>query len=147
MDHVVILDAEANEMDDLRTGRKSMIIHGSDSATAPYGLVEPGDVVYFVDNRTRKEVLLKATVSSVFNSLKLTEEESYSTIIKNQDRLQLHDSIFYKWAGKKYLVLASLDNIVQVDSLFIDLKNSEIHRDWFRTGKIDNFIIQNRMSA
>lgn len=147
MDHVVVLDAEANEMDDLKTGRKSMIIHGSDTVAAPYGLVEPGDVIYFVDDRNRTEVRLKAIVSSVSNSLKLTEEESYSTIIKNQDRLQLHDSIFYKWAGKKYLVLASLDKIVQVDSLFIDLRNSEVHRDWFRTGKIDNFKIQNRMSA
>jgi hypothetical protein len=48
MNHLVILDAMANEIEDLVKGGKSMIIHSADEIAIPYGKVAEGYVLYFV---------------------------------------------------------------------------------------------------
>lgn len=50
MDHVVYLDAKANEFDNLLSGKKSMIIRGAAGRKVPYGQVEEGDRLYFIKN-------------------------------------------------------------------------------------------------
>jgi hypothetical protein len=147
MDHLVILDTAANEMEDLLKGAKSMIIRGSNVKGIPYGMVSEGDILYFVNNNNPGEVKARGVVSSVYNSYGMTEEESYELIIRNQDKLCLPDVIFYKWAGKRYLVLIELTDIEKVNSFHIDLTGSLISDDWFPVRNIYFYAIQNRMTA
>jgi hypothetical protein len=126
MNYVVTLDVAANEIEDLLRGGKSMIIHGADEINIPYGMVAAGDVLYFVNDTDHSAVKAKGVVSSVYNSCRLSAEESYEMIIRNQDKLMLPDDLFYKWAGKKYLVLIGVRDVEEVKS-FLPNRNMLIN--------------------
>ena len=51
MDHVVYVDAKANEMERLLSGEKSMIIRGAAGRKMPHGRVESGDTLYLINNQ------------------------------------------------------------------------------------------------
>lgn len=74
MDNVVYLDFKAKELDNIRSGHKTMIIRGAMGRKLPYGRVNKGDVLYFIENNGDGVVKGKATVESVFNSDILTKE-------------------------------------------------------------------------
>jgi hypothetical protein len=137
MDHVVCLDAKSDELQNLIQGKKSMIIRGAEEIKMPYGCVNPGDVLYFVNKSEAGEVKAMGVVSSVFNSDKLSVEESYETIIRHQDRLQLPDRQFEKMAGKKFLVLIGLENIRILKPFSIDKSILSNLNDWHPVGRIE----------
>ncbi len=74
MDCVVYLDSKAKELENLTNGKKNMIIRGAMGRKLPYGKVNIGDVLYFIENKGDGLVKAKATVSDVFNSEKMTKE-------------------------------------------------------------------------
>jgi hypothetical protein len=137
MDHVVFLDAKSKELENLVTGNKTMIIRGSDGKNLPYGLIKQGDILYFINNNGEGEVKARGVVSSVYNSEKLSVEESFKTIIDHQDKLQLPDIQFEQLAGKKFLVLIGLDKIEEVNPFNIDKNNLTYTADWIPVGKIE----------
>ena len=51
MDHVVYLDHKARELENLKNGKKSMIIRGAMGRKMPYGRVDKEDVLYFIENK------------------------------------------------------------------------------------------------
>ena len=120
MDHIVCLDAGAKELENLINGQKSMILRGDDLINVPHGEVKEGDILYFINSSLGQEVTARAVVTSVYNSGKLSVEESFETIIRNQDKLQLPDRQFESLAGKKYLVLIVLDNIEYIEPFCVD---------------------------
>lgn len=89
MDHVVYLDAKTKELDLLTVGKKSMLIRGATGLKMPYGRVNEGDVLYFINNNAEGQVRAKAIVTNVFNSEKMTPEESTQLVESNQSRLHL----------------------------------------------------------
>ena len=142
MDHIVIVDTRAKEIEDLVKGIKSMIIRGSSGRKLPHGRVNEGDILYFVNNNGECEVKARGVVSSVLNTEKLTVEESFETIIRHQDKLQLPDKQFEKIAGKRYLVLIGLNEIEEVKPFRIN-KTSFINIDnWIPVGKIETIAIR-----
>lgn len=130
MDHIVSLDPAAHEIEDLLKGTKSMIIHGADKKCNPYGIVKKEDVLYFVEKDSDELVKAKAVVSSVYNSYTLSVPESYELIIRNQDKLVLPDDFFYRYAGKKYIVLIGLRDIEQVDPLSLVRSDLSYANHW-----------------
>ncbi len=136
MDHVVCLDAIASELENLVNGNKSMILRSSDAMVLPYGSVHKGDILYFINSDGDGEVKARGIVSYVFNSGKLSVEESFETIIRNQDKLQLPDKQFEKWAGKRYLVLIGVDDIEVIEPIIIDLTRFTFSPDWLKVEDI-----------
>ncbi len=147
MNHIVALDSGAKEIENLLTGAKSMIIHGADVICSPYGRITEGDVLYFVTNDHRNEVKAKGLVSSVYDSHQLTEAESFELIIRNQDRLALPDDLFYKWAGKKFIVLIGLRSVTEVKPSLITRSNLLCEDDWCTLGDVENSFFRNRKTA
>lgn len=137
MDHVVYLDVKAKEMENLLSGKKSMIIRGATGRKLPYGRVNIGDILYFINNNAEGVVKAKARVLSVYNSLKMTTEESVVLVNNNQDKLHLTDKQFQKWAGKRYLVLIEIDKAQAVKPFAIDKKEYGNMDDWLPVEKID----------
>jgi hypothetical protein len=137
MDHIVCLDAKAHELENLINGTKSMIIRGAEGRKLPHGKVNKGDILYFINNDSEGKVKARGIVSSVYNSGKLSVEESFVTIIKNQDKLQLPDIQFEKWAGKRYLVLIELHEIETIEPFRIDKSCFSNMDDWLPVGKIE----------
>ncbi len=138
MDHVVYLDAKANELEKLFDGSKAMIIRGATGRKLPYGRVNQGDILYFINNNAEGFVKAKAVVNSVFNSDKMSSEESINLVKKHQDKLNLSESQFKKWAGKRYIVLIEINKIEEVKSFAIDKSNYGNMDDWLPVENIDS---------
>jgi hypothetical protein len=141
MDHIVYLDWRTRELENLVSGNKSMIIRGATGRKLPHGRVNEGDVLYFINNNGDCEIKARGVVSSVFNSEKLSVEESFETIIRHQDKLQLPDKQFEKVAGKRYLVLIGINDIEEVEPFCIDKTSFTNMDDWIPVGKIEAVIL------
>jgi hypothetical protein len=137
MDHVVFLDGHAKELENLIQGNKSMIMRGASGRKLPYGRVNEGDILYFVKNRRESEITARGVVSTVFTSGELSREESFETIIRNQDKLQLPDRQFEKYAGKRYLVLIGVNDIHRVAPFRISSCALEVNDDWIVAGELE----------
>ena len=136
MDHVVYLDAKAKELDLLTTGKKSMIIRGATGRKMPYGRVNEGDVLYFINNNAEGQVRAKAVVTNVFNSEKMTPEESTQLVESNQNRLHLSPQQFKKWAGKRYIVLIEVGQFEEISPFEIDKSDYGNMDDWLPVEEI-----------
>lgn len=143
MDHIVSLDSGAQEIENLINGAKTMIIRGADIKCVPYGMVAEGDILYFVTVDNCSEIRARAVVLSVYNSYQLSSEESFEMIIRNQDRLILPDDQFYKWAGKKYLVLIGIRDAEEVQSFQIDRSITSNAEGWYTARNLHEIIFRN----
>jgi hypothetical protein len=136
MDHVVYLDAAAAEMDNLISGKKTMIIRGATGRKMPYGRVNPGDALYFLNNDAEGLVRLSAMVKNVFNSAALSGEESVKLIADHQEQLQLTAKQAQRWGGKRYLVLIEIEKIEVIAPFRINKSNFGNMDDWLPVGDI-----------
>ncbi|QVK17025.1 hypothetical protein KHQ81_09005 [Mycoplasmatota bacterium] len=137
MDHVVYLNTKAKEFDKLITKTKSCIIRGGAGRKMPYGRVFKDDVLYFISNNGEGLVKAKAMVTDVYNSTKMTTEESIKLVDDNSDKLQLSALQHKRWAGKKYLVLISIDNFKEIEPFKIDKSNYGSMEDWLPVEDIE----------
>ena len=138
MDHVVYLDAKAEELKKLICGEKSKIIRGAAGRKMPYGRVSPGDIFYFLDNDAEGLIKAKAHVQSVINSDILTKEESINLIKNHQAELQLTENQMARWSGKRYLVIIEVDSVEQVEPFRVDKSKYGNMDDWLPVENIDN---------
>ena len=143
MDHIVYLDAKNGEMESLLHGRKSMIIREASGLRFPNGRVSEGDVLYFINNNSEDVIKAKGVVATVYCSEMLTEEESFETVVRNQDKLQLPDCQFERFAGKKYLALIGVENMEKLDSFRINRSHLLVENDWIIAGNINEYILSN----
>ena len=135
MDHVVYLDAKANELGKLLEGSKSMIMRGAAGRKMPYGRVNEGDILYFINNKS--EGVIRAKVTSVLNSDKLDFDASTELVMKNQEKLLFTDKQIKRWAGKRYLVLIVIDEISDLDPFPIDKSDFGNMDDWLPVENIE----------
>jgi hypothetical protein len=142
MDHVVYLDADAKELDLLLSGKKTMIIRGAAGRKMPYGRVNQGDILYFINNNSEGMILAKARVRDVFNSDKLTKEESANLVASHQGKLLLSKKQHDRWAGKRYLVLIEVSDVEKVEPFRIDKSNYGNMDDWLPVEEIERVRIK-----
>lgn len=137
MDHVVYLDAKANELELLFAAKKTMIIRGAAGRKMPHGRVYQGDTLYFINNNAEGVIQAMAQVKSVFNSEKMTEEESTQMIKRHQEKLQLTQKQIERWAGKRFLVLIEISDLKKVEPFRIDKSDYGNMDDWLPVGQIE----------
>jgi len=138
MDHVVYLDTKANELDNILNGSKTMIIRGAAGRKMPYRRVNENDVLYFINNNAEGLVKAKGVVSFVFNSDKMTKEESVSLVEKYQPQLQLTNNQIKRWAGKRYLILIEVKQVEEIEPFKIDKSNYGNMDDWLLVENIES---------
>jgi len=138
MDHVVYLDAKANEFDNLLNGKKKMIIRGATGRKIPYGKVENGDRLYFINNNAEGMIKARAQASCVINSEKMDKDTSIKLVKANQNKLQLTADQFKKWAGKRYIVLIEVKDIEEIEPFQFNRDNFKNRMDdWLSIENID----------
>lgn len=137
MDHVVYLDYKAKELENLKSGQKTMIIRGATGRKMPYGRVNTSDLLYFIENKGDGLVKGKAVVQDVFNSEKLTKEESAELVEKNQSKLLLDSGLKKRFSGKRYLVLTALKDFEEIPPFKIDRSEYGNMDDWLPVEDID----------
>ena len=138
MDHVVYLDYKARELESLKNGIKSMIIRGAMGRKIPYGKVETGDRLFFIENKGDGLIKAQAIVADVFNSEQLTKDESLKIIEDNQDKLHLNPGLQKRFGGKRYLVLISVKDFNEIDNFKIDKSSFGNMDDWLPVGDIED---------
>lgn len=141
MDHVVYVDIKSKELEKLGKGIKKCIIRGAAGRKMPYGRVNKNDVLYFINNNGEGLVKGRAIVSDVYNSDKMTKEESIQLVEDNREILNLSISQHKRWAGKKYLILIHIENYTEVKPFKIDRSNYGKMDDWLPVEKIENIKI------
>jgi hypothetical protein len=137
MDHVVYLDAQARELENLLSGPKTMIIRGATGRKLPHGRVQAGDVLYFINNNAEGTVRAKAVVSSAIHSEKLGEDESRALVLLHQPKLCLTEKQLARWAGKRYLVLIEVAGVESVSLFAIDKSSYGNMDDWLPVENIE----------
>ena len=137
MDNVVYLDYKAKEFDNLCSGKKTMIIRGAMGRKLPYGRINKSDVLYFIENKGDGLVKGKAVVDNVFNSEKLTKEQSIEIVEQNQDKLLLNEAMIKRFAGKRYLVLITVKDFEKFEPFKIDKSEYGNMDDWLPVENIE----------
>lgn len=138
MDHVVYLDAKEKELNKLVRGEKTMIVRGAAGRKLPHGRVYPGEVLWFIENSGDGLVRCSATVKKVFNSEKLTGQESLALILENQPKLNLTPNQIKRWGNKRYLVLIEVENLREITPFSIDRSSYSNMDDWLPVDNIES---------
>ncbi len=142
MDHVVYTDAKAKEIDSLIDKSKTMIIRGATGRKLPHGRVNIWDILYFINNDALWKIKAKWIVNFVFNSEKMTEDESKKLVNDNQNKLQLTPKQYERWAWKRYIVLIWIDKIEEINPFFIDKSEIGNMDDWLPVEDINKVKIK-----
>ena len=137
MDHVVYVDAQADELARLLDGSKTMIVRGATGRKLPHGRVHAGDTLYFINNNAEGGAKATGTVTQVINSEKLSAAESVALIEAHQAMLQLTDKQVKRWAGKRYLVLIGVAEVRAIAPIAIDKRDYGNMDDWLPVGDIE----------
>jgi hypothetical protein len=137
MDHIVYLDHKARELENLRTGEKSMIIRGAMGRKLPHGRVSAGDSLFFIENKGDGLVRARAEVKDVFNSEKLSKQESEQIVEEKQNMLRLDSGLKKRFAGKRYLVLIEVETFQELTPFKIDRSDYGNMDDWLPVGDVE----------
>ncbi len=140
MDHIVYLDSSAKELQKILSGEKTMIIRASMGKARPYGKVDEGDTLFFVNTSSPWKVKAMADVREVYNSEKMTAEESMELIAEHQENLGLTKEEKARYTGKRYIILIGIENVRSIVPFSI---SDSIHGgvdDWLVVDSIDEVI-------
>lgn len=121
MDHIFFLHPEDQELSDLLSGYKSMIIRGWNNEQAVSPGVKVGDILYFVNYDDDDTVKAKGRTVKVIKAGKFScREELVDLLLRYQHKLQLDIKQLKKWVQKKYIILIEVDNVRSVTPLSLN---------------------------
>jgi hypothetical protein len=96
----------------------------------PYGKVSVGDILYFIENIGDGLIKAAAGVDEVFNSKKLTKEESDELVENHQDQLMLDTGLAKRLSGKRYIELFTITNVEGLVPFTVDHSKYPKTEDW-----------------
>jgi len=142
MVHVVYCDNAGKkgerELDKIISSKKTMVIRSASGRKIPHSRVFKGEVLYFMEKGTA-EISARATVVSVQNFIKLTENEIDKVFSDNENKLLLTDKQKERW-HKKCICLVEFDNIEVLDPVLHFEKQSNMD-DWLIVEKIEDVLV------
>lgn len=141
MQHVVYTEAKANELEQLLSGEKTMIIRSAHDHRVPHGKVQVGDTLFFLRNNGEGLIRAKATVSSVFFSEKLTKVKSLKLLDEYKDQLQLTEEQVHRWGGKRYVSLVGVEKVIRLYPFDINKAKFGSIDDWIPVKDIEKLRI------
>ena len=138
MDHIVYLDKQSNELQNLIDGSKDIILRGATGRKLPYGRCNVGDNLYFVNNNGEGFVKAKAIILDVEFTNQLSKEESEKIVDSLQDRTKLHTKALKRFRGKRYLSIIKVASVEEVEPFQFDKSNFSNMDDWLPVGEINS---------
>ena len=100
-------------LDKIINGTKTMVVRGAAGRKIPHSRVYKGEALYFMEKGTA-QISALATVESVQNYIKLTEEEIAKILENTQSKLNLTDKQKERW-HKKCLCLIEFCNVKSIN--------------------------------
>lgn len=141
MVHLVYCDNAGKKgekvLDKILAGTKTMVVRGAAGRKIPHSRVFEGEQLYFMEKGTSL-ISATATVKSVQNYVKLSDEEITKTLADNQDKLNLSDKQKARW-HKKCLCLVEFENVQEITPLAFDHQGNM--DDWLIIEKIEDVVV------
>ena len=123
-------------LDKILNGTKTMVIRGAAGRKIPHSRVYERDSLYFMEKGSG-QISATATVSSVQNFVKLTEDEINKTLEENQEKLNLTQKQIDRW-HKKCLCLVEFRDVKKISPLDFDHQGNM--DDWLIIEKIEDVV-------
>lgn len=137
MVHLVYCDDKEKVLEKILDGSKTMIIRAAAGRKIPHSRVYDGELLYFMKKGTGKITAL-ATVKSVQNYIKLSEDEIIKTLEANQGKLNLSAKQQERW-HKKCMCLVEFENVKNIAPL--EFNHQGNMDDWLIIEKIEDVIV------
>lgn len=137
MVHLVYCDNKENVLEKILDGSKTMIIRAAAGRKIPHSRVFNNEKLYFMKKGTGK-ISVTATVKSVQNFIKLSDDEIVKVLNDNQKFLNLTEKQQQRW-HKKCMCLVEFENISEIPPLDFDHQNNM--DDWLILEKIEDVVV------
>ena len=142
MVHLVYCDNTGKKgervLDKILAGSKTMVVRGAAGRKIPHSRVFAGEALYFMEKGSLS-ISACATVTSVQNYIKLTEEEIVKTLADNQEYLNLTEKQRERW-HKKCLCLVAFGDVKKLEPpLAFDHQGNM--DDWLILDKIEDVVV------
>lgn len=136
MDHLVLLDAHAGELEKILSGVKRMLVKDFDPAQPGPVPVAAGDRLYFLRGRDDRTVRVQATVARVL-VLTGTPDEGLSPALKEmQPRLQLTEEQYNRWSTRRQVLLVEFDAAHKADVVHVAPSRMPESPGWLAFGDL-----------
>lgn len=137
MVHLVYCDDKEKVLEKILEGSKTMIIRAAAGRKIPHSRVFEGEKLYFMKKGTGR-ITAMATVESVQNYIKLTEEEINTILETNQPKLNLSKKQQERW-HKKAMCLVAFTGVKEITPLAFDHQGNM--DDWLIIEKIEDVVV------
>lgn len=137
MVHLVYCDDKEKVLEKILAGSKTMIIRAAAARKIPHSRVFDGEKLYFMKKGTSK-ISATATVKSVQNFVKLSEDEIVKVLTDNQENLNLSKNQQKRW-HKKCMCLVEFENAHEITPL--DFAHQSNMDDWLIIEKIEDIVV------
>jgi predicted RND superfamily exporter protein len=137
MVHLVYCDDKEKVLEKIMDGSKTIIIRAASGRKIPHSRVFEGETLYFMKKGTFK-ITAKATVKSVQNYVKLSDEQINKIIEDNQSKLNLTMKQQERW-HKKCICLVEFQDVEKIKPL--DFERQSNMDDWLIIDKIEDVLV------
>ena len=141
MVHLVYCDNTGKKgekvLDKIMAGTKRMVVRGAAGRKIPHSRVFEGERLYFMEKGSAL-ITATATVKTVQNYEKLTDDEITKVLEENQNQLNLSEKQKTRW-HKKCLCLVEFENVEEITPLAFEHQvNMD---DWLIIEKIEDVVV------
>lgn len=119
-------------------GSKTMVVRGAAGRKIPHSRVLEGERLYFMEKGTAS-VTASATVVSVQNYVRLTEDEINAVLAENNEKLRLTEKQLERW-HKKCLCLVEFNSAERIEPSLAFEKQPNMD-DWLILEKIEDVLV------
>lgn len=137
MVHLVYCDEKEKVLEKILEGTKTMIIRAAAGRKIPHSRVFEGETLYFM-KKGSGNISAMATVKSVQNYVKLSEDEICNILNQNEDKLNLSKKQQERW-HKKCMCLVEFTDVKEIEALPFDRQNNM--DDWLIIEKIEDVVV------
>lgn len=130
MNHLVVLDTRAGELERILSGVKTMLVKEFDPAQVAVHPVSPGDSLYFLRDQDDCTVRVKATVVRVLYCTGGPAEDLSLILKEMQPRLQLTEDQYTHWVARQQALLVEFASAQKISVIQVAPEKTAGRSDW-----------------
>jgi len=136
MNHLVLLEAEAGELESILRGAKTMLARGSDPAQPTSHPVSPGDSLFFLRDTDDGAVRVRATVTRVLLQTSSNDEDLSHALKEMQPKLQLTEGQYNRWSTRRLALLVEFGSAHKIDVIQVAPNRFPDRSGWIVFGEL-----------
>ncbi len=129
MNHLVVLDPHAGELEKILSGIKTMVLKEFDPVS-PAQPVGPGDSLYFLRKKDDCAVRVKATVIKVLPFINAPDDDLPHILEEMQPKLQLTEDQYNHWSVKNQVLFVEFDSAQKIGAIYVTADKIRNQSGW-----------------